>query len=250
MIKFESRQEQRKNILDFFSKYREDRPKPERNFDQFLATEDTVLKRAILLGSIQDISHKKLLFLGDDDLTSIVFALLFKAEKITVVDIDTRILGFLEMIAQKEGLPIQTFEYDLRNPLPKSEFKNYDVIFFDPPYTPQAINKWLIRAIESSLTGGPDYKKKKPEVLLRKQYFMCYGYTNRETERGLKIQQILTSLGILIQEKIRDFNSYYGAESIGSKSDLFILQPTPKVNIRELDIARSHFYTGQKIIKY
>jgi len=62
----------------------------------------------------------------------------------------------------------------------------------------------------------------------------------------LKIQQILTSLGLVIQEKIRDFNRYYGAESIGSKSDLFVLQPTPKVNIRKLDIARSQFYTGQK----
>ena len=75
---------------------------------------------------------------------------------------------------------------------------------------------------------------------------MCYGYTDKSAERGLKVQQIISSLGLIIQEKLRDFNEYLGAESIGSKSDLYVLQPTPKVNIRKLDIARSKFYTGQK----
>jgi hypothetical protein len=31
---------------------------------------------------------------------------------------------------------------------------------------------------------------------------MCYGYTDRETERGLKIQKIITLLGLIIQEKL------------------------------------------------
>lgn len=246
MIRLEVTQKQRERVLAFFSKYREARPKSERNLDQFFATEETVLQRAILLGGMPDISQKQLLFLGDDDLTSVVFSLLFKAEKITVVDIDNRILRFIEMVSQKEGLSIETLEHDLRNPFPKSEFRRYDIAFFDPPYTPEALNNWLNRAIESTITAGPDRKKKKPELLSRKCYFLCYGYTDRETERGLKVQQILTSLGLVIQEKIRGFNRYYGAESIGSKSDLFILQPTPKVNIRKLDIARSQFYTGQR----
>jgi predicted methyltransferase len=246
MIQFEATKEQREKVISFFSKYKEERPKPERNLDQFWATEDTVLHRAVLLGTIPGISQKKLLFLGDDDLTSVAFTLLFKAERVTVVDIDSRLLRFLEMVAREEDLPIETFEHDLRNPLPKSDFKRYDTVFFDPPYTPEALNIWLIRAIEATITGGPDRKKKKPEVLSRKHYLMCYGYTDRETERGLKIQKVLTSLGLVIQEKVRDFNRYHEAESIGSKSDLLVLQPTPKVNIHQLDIARSQFYTGQK----
>ncbi len=246
MIQFEATQEQHEKVFGLFSKYREDRPKPNRNFDQFFATEETVLRRAVLLGSIPDISQRQLLFLGDNDLVSLAFCLLFKAGRVTVVDIDNRILRFIETVSQKEGLPIETFEHDLRKPLPKSEFKRYDIAFFDPPYTPEALNTWLIRAIESMITGGPDRKKKKLEVLSHKYYVLCYGYTDRETERGLKVQQVLTSLGLVIQEKIRDFNRYYGAKLIGSKSDLFVLQPTPKVNIRKLDIARSQFYTGQK----
>jgi predicted methyltransferase len=248
MLFFEPTREEREKFFNVFNKYKNKRPKPDRNLDQFYATEETILKRAILLGNLSDISQKKLIFLGDDDLTSVAFALLFKAEEIMVVDIDKRILKLINMISQKEKLQIKTFEHDLKNPLPKSEFKRYDIAFFDPPYTPYAINTWLIRAIEATLTAGPDYKKKKPEVLSRKKYIMCYGYTDRETERGLKIQTIITSLGLIIQEKIRDFNHYYGAESIGNKSDLYVLQPTPKVNIKKIDIARSQFYTGGKFI--
>ncbi len=88
MIQFEATQEQRERVLGLFSKYKEDRPKPERNLDQFFATEETVLRRAILLGNMPDIFQKQLLFLGDDDLTSVIFSLLFKAKRVTVVDID------------------------------------------------------------------------------------------------------------------------------------------------------------------
>lgn len=249
MLRFETTKQQQEKVFNFFSKYSGSRPKPDRNLDQFWATEETVLRRAVLLGNIPGISQKKLLFLGDDDLTSIAFTLLFRAERVTVVDIDSRLLQFLKMVAQEEGLPIETFEHDLRNPLPKPEFKRYDVIFFDPPYTSEALNTWLIRAMEATLEGGRNRIRKKPETLSRKHYLMCYGYTDRETERGLKIQQVITSLGFIIQEKIRDFNRYYGAESIGSKSDLFLLQPTPKVDIRKLDVARSQFYTGRRQAK-
>jgi len=246
MLQHKATKDQREKILNFFSKYSKGRPKPNRNLDQFWATEDTVLRRAVLLGNILEISQKQLIFLGDDDLTSVAFALLFKAKKVTVVDIDSQLLQFIKIIAHKERLPIEIFKHDLRNPLPSPKFKRYDISFFDPPYTPEALNIWLIRAMEATLGGRSNQARKRPEVLCRKHYFMCYGYTNREAERGLKIQQIITSLGFIIQEKIRDFNRYHEAKSIGSKSDLLLLQPTPKINIRKLDVTRSQFYTGQK----
>ncbi len=249
MLQFEATKEQSEKLVSFFSKYSEIRPKPDRNLDQFWATEETVLRRALLLGNIPDISRKQVLFLGDDDLTSVAFTLLFRAERVTVVDIDSRLLRFLEVVVQREGLPIEIFEHDLRNPLPKPKFKRYDVSFFDPPYTQEAVNTWLVRAMEATLESGSNRVRKRPEVLSLKYYLMCYGYTGRETERGLKIQQIITSLGLIIQEKIRDFNRYYGAKSIGSKSDLFLLQPTPKVDIRKLDVTRSQFYTGRQQAK-
>lgn len=233
------------NLKKLYENYKSDRPLPDRNLDQFWATEETVIRRVLALGSIPDISQKKILFLGDDDLTSLAFCYLFEAKTVTVIDIDKRLIEFVNKIAKLEKLPIETFEYDLRNPLPKDRFKDYDIIFFDPPYTPEAIYTWFSRAIEATLGKGRNKRRKSPETLTTKTYMMCYGYSNRSTERGLKIQQIITSLGLIIQEKIRGFNQYFEAKSLGSSSDLYILQPTPLVNIKKLTIARSQFYTGQ-----
>ena len=249
MLQFETKKEQIERFFLLLSQYGDKRPKPDRNLDQFWAVEETVLRRAIILGNIKEISQKSLLFLGDSDLTSIAFSLFYNAKRVSVVDIDHRVLGFLKDISKNEGFPIELYEHDLRDPLDKARFNNYDIVFFDPPYTPQGVNTWLIRVMEATLETGDNKKRKKPEFLSSKQYLMCYGYTNVSTERGLKIQQIVTSLGLIIQEKVRGFNKYYKAKSIGSVSDLYILQPTPAVNIRKLDIARSHFYTGQKKTK-
>lgn len=246
MLRFEVKNEQIERFSVLLSQHGKKRPKPNRNFDQFWAIEETVLRRALVLGGIKDISQKSVLFLGDSDLTSIAFSLFYNAKRVSVVDIDHRVLGFLKDISKNEGFPIELYEHDLRNPLDKARFNNYDIVFFDPPYTPQGVNTWLIRAMEATLGTSDNKKRKKPEFLSIKQYFMCYGYTDRNTERGLKIQKIITSLGLIIQEKIRGFNEYHKAKSIGSKSDLYILQPTPQVNIRSLDIAKSYFYTGQK----
>ena len=239
-------EEQLDQTLSLFAKYDKDRPKPDRNLDQFRATEKTVLRRATVLGGIDGISEKKLLFLGDNDLTSLVFSTFHRAGEVTVVDIDNRLLDFMGDVAENEGLHIELIEHDLRLPLEKATFNDYDVVFLDPPYTPQAANAWLARAIESTLGSGSNKKRKKSDTLTSKSYLLCYGYTNRSSERGLKIQQIITSLGLVIQEKVRGFNEYYGAGSIGSRSDLYVLSPTPKVGVRQLDVARSQFYTGHR----
>lgn len=229
----------------FFNRCKNLRPKPKRNLDQFLATAETVLKRTTLLGDSENISQKKVIFLGDDDLTSLVVSFFYNFKKVTVVDIDGELLNFIAGVAKKEKLAVEVFKHDLRNPLPK-EFRDYDIVFFDPPYTPQAVSVWLNRAVEVTLGTDIAKQKKTPELLSSKQYFMCYGYTDRSTERGLAIQKIISDCGFVIQEKMRKFNTYYGATSIGSASDLYILTPTPKVNLRKLDIKRTQFYTGQK----
>jgi predicted methyltransferase len=245
MLKFDSDQEKLEKLKNFLEKYKNFRPKPKREYDQFFATEETLIRRVLILENFID-QNKEILFLGDDDLNSLALALFHQDLKLFVVDIDEDILNFINFVSEKEKFNIETYYHDLRNPLSKDKFKKFNLIFTDPPYTPSALELWLTRCIEASLGSGTNKKRKKPEVLSLKYYFICYGYTNKETERGLKIQEIITKMGLVIQEKIRDFNNYYGAESIGSKSDLYLLQPTPKINLRKIDIERTKFYTHQK----
>jgi predicted methyltransferase len=245
MLKFDADQEKLEKLKNFLEKYKNFRPKPKREYDQFFATEETLIRRVLILKNFID-QNKEILFLGDDDLTSLALALFHLDVKLFVVDIDKDILNFINFVSEKEKFNVETYYHDLRNPLSKDKFKKFNLIFTDPPYTPSALELWLTRCIEASLGSGSNKKRKKPEVLSSKYYFVCYGYTNRETERGLRVQEIITKMGLVIQEKIRDFNNYYGAESLGSKSDLYLLQPTPKINLRKIDIERTKFYTHQK----
>lgn len=231
------------NIANKYAKFR---PLEDRNLDQFWATEDTVLRRVDLLSNIENISEKNVLFLGDDDLTSITLASVCKPNRITVCDIDDRIIEHIDKISKSENLEINLCKHDFRDPFPKNFPSDFDIVFFDPAYTPSGINNWLNRALEASLGKGSNKDRKNQARLSEIQYFLCFGYTDKSKERGLKAQQIISSLGLVIQEKFKHFNKYYHAESINSTSDLYILQPTPKVSTRELDIARSKFYTGHK----
>ena len=56
--------------LDLLKKYRDCRPSPDRKYDQFTATAETTARRVSLLNFFEDITCKRLLFLGDDDFTS------------------------------------------------------------------------------------------------------------------------------------------------------------------------------------
>jgi len=235
-----------KEIKNFLKKYEKIRPKPKRELDQFRAQEETLWRRAILLSQIPEIENKKILFLGDADLTSIIFSKYFKAKEIAVVDIDEEILDFINYVSENENLDIKTYEHDLREPLDRKIFYDYDVVFFDPPYTSRAVNVWLLRAMEASLGKGSNKKRKSYDLLNKKFYIMCFGYTDRNLEKGLEVQRIISKLGLIIQEKYRNFNKYYGAETIKNVSDLYIIQPTPQVNLKLIDTMKKGFYTYEK----
>ena len=231
---------------EFILPFLKERPKPERNLDQFYATLSTVEKRVECLKSLPEFETRSLLFLGDDDLTSLAVSYYFPEKEIVVVDIDERILEFIGKVAEKFVGRIKTFKHDLRDPLPKASFKNFEIIFFDPPYTPLAFKTWLQRALEACMGSGRNFKRKKPERLEMIDIIACYGYTMREMERFLKIQEIATRMGVIIHEKLRDFNKYEKKTSLSGKSDLLRLKPTPKVNLKFLDKIRSQFYTGKR----
>lgn len=232
-------------IQELLARLQPERPRPDRNLDQFFATTETVIRR---IRWIVDPGRlpKSIIFLGDDDLTSIALAILAPKVEITVVDIDHRILDFIRGVATREQLRIHCVEHDLRMPLGKDVGTDYAAAFFDPPYTPNAVRVWLQRALEATLGKGSNWKRKQPSNLGTRNYYLCYGYTDVSTERGLAIQGILTEEGFVIQEKMRRFNAYVGAEAIGSQSDLYHLQATPSVKLRKVDVARNSFYTGQR----
>lgn len=164
-----------------------------------------------------DVKGKRLLFLGDDDFTSIGVASLGLASHIEVLDVDKRILDSIKGVAEIEDLTLSTTRTDLRQRLPSQLMRGFDVVFTDPPYTPSGMSLFLSRAIQAL----------DPENQASRVY-VCYGNSDRARERYLPIQQLFTDSGLMVRSVFDGFNRYIGAESIGSSSSLFVADVTPR----------------------
>ncbi|MCJ7652022.1 MAG: bis-aminopropyl spermidine synthase family protein, partial [Candidatus Lokiarchaeota archaeon] len=122
------------------------RPEPDFALDQSHAISSTVVNRALFLVKKGDIEGREIIFLGDDDATSLAVGLLDLAEGITVLDTDKNILNFLSERAK--SLSIKNFRvihHDLREPCPINILNQFDVVVMDPPYTNDGLRLFLKR---------------------------------------------------------------------------------------------------------
>ncbi|MCS7092314.1 MAG: bis-aminopropyl spermidine synthase family protein [Patescibacteria group bacterium] len=98
--------------IKLFSYYKNNIPYPKRNYDQFTATIETTVKRVALLDFLGDVKGKRILFLGDDDFTSVAIANFKLAQEIAVIDIDGRILDNIGTISDKLNLGIKRIKQE------------------------------------------------------------------------------------------------------------------------------------------
>lgn len=227
-LKTNQRYQEVYNFINLIKKYR---PSPLREFDQFHATEETVVYRVLLMDFFADIEGKRILFLGDDDFTSLSAAFLKKRSEIVVLEIDDRIINQISYLDKRFNLKIKIIKHDLKNPLAKDYQDYFDVIFTDPPYTPAGVRLFLSRAIEA-------VNKKN----LNSRIYLCYGNSDRAKERYLPIFNIFTQAGLMMRWAFDKFNRYYNADSIGS-SGLYILEITPKVKLLVYGVYDQPIYT-------
>lgn len=219
-----------RSVLEKFSVFRSS---PDRNLDQFRATVDTLVARAKFMLDEGHLQGQSVLFVGDNDLTSVAVAGMKVCTRITVIDIDVRVLETIELIANTEQLVIETVWQDLRDNIQSRLRNSFDLCFTDPPYTETGVRLFMSRAIQALRNG--------PGCLL----YLSYGYSRRSAERALKIQQVLTESGLVIETKLPDFNRYYGAESIGSCSSLYVCTTTDMTKPLITGRCDEPLYTGQ-----
>ena len=207
--------------------YLNDRPKAEYALDQSHANLLTILKRTFYLLKRGEIEGRKIIFLGDDDATSIAVALTGLAKEITVLDVDERILDFLSKVAlDKSLINFNIIHHDLRNPCPKEIQNNYDLVVMDPPYTNEGLRLFLKRArevLKSNITI-----KGKLYPVIGKKCFLCFG--NKPPEETLKVQLSILDHGFIVKEMLPNFNHYAGASIIGQFSHLYYLQSVITTN--------------------
>ncbi|WP_353097746.1 bis-aminopropyl spermidine synthase family protein [Tissierella praeacuta] len=216
------------------------RPQADVTIDQSKSSVDTSLKRAILCLKNHTLIGKRILCLGDDDLVSIALGFLLKRlfnnsisynTRITVMDVDKRVLGYVSDIAIKESIPIECEYVDFRMPL-SNDFKNqFDCLFTDPPYTLEGMNLFLSRGVEalkndSGLTIYLSYAHKSPDF-------------------QLTMQKYFLDMGLIVSEVIARFNTYEGASIIGNTGQMIVLKTTNMSKGLIKTPYRGVLYTGE-----
>ena len=186
------------------------------DLDHVPATPQTVVRRALWLDSTYDLAGAVLLCVGDHDLTSLAVAQASPGVTVVVVDLDERTLDFIGSRAAALGLDIQCLAGDLRFGLPGPAIGCADLIFTDPPYTPEGVALFIGRGLQGLANRDNG------------RVIVAYGYSERHPTLGVQVQSVGPRLGLACEALLPAFNRYDGAQAVGSASDLYVWRPTAR----------------------
>jgi len=196
--------------------------------DQCHCTFETKLRRVMALHEADALVGRRILLLGDDDLTSVAIAAAVRelgdsgtVAALTVVDVDSAVLGFARDELAGAPFPTAIVEHDLRLPLPSQLRGGFDTVLTDPPYTLPAVRLFMSRATEALAGVGGDV-------------FLCFG--SRRPDAAYLVQRAIGEAGFAIRQLARDFNRYVGAGVLGGTSHLYHLTATS--DVRPLVVGR------------
>jgi len=183
-----------KEILKDYKEIAKDRPEAIEKYDQGFISAEGVIRRVEFVYERGDL-NRKIFVVGDDDLFSIASALTGIPEEIVVIDIDERLINFINDVAKKYSLNVEAFVCDVQRELPEDLKRRFDVFVTDPVETIPGIKLFLSRGV-SALKG-----------------IGCSGYFGLTTleasrEKWYEIQRILHEMGFVITDIRRKFNVY------------------------------------------
>jgi N4-bis(aminopropyl)spermidine synthase len=193
-------------------------PAARRDLDQIPATALTVLKRGHYLLRSFDLRGAHVLCTGDHDLTSLGLFLAGGAAglRVSVVDIDESLLEYIAAEAGRLGFGIRCYFADLRLGLPAALHDSSQLIFTDPPYTPEGVHLFVTRGLQALA----DQRNGRVAV--------AYGFGEQQPALGLAVQQALGPLHLTYEAVLPAFNRYAGAQAIGAAAALYLLRPTSR----------------------
>jgi hypothetical protein len=195
-------------------------PAPLAALDHVPATAETVAARAAWLRSRYWLTGAHLLFLGDHDLTSFAVCAQAEADRapitVTVLDLDERLLEFLDSRAAARCWDIRCVHTDLRFGLPPALAASADLVFTDPPYSPEGMALFVSRGLTCLADPATG------------RVLAAYGYSARTPALGEKTQRAMQACGVVFEAILPGFNRYSGAQAVGATSDLYVCQPTSR----------------------
>lgn len=224
-------------LLEQIEMYLKFRPQVDVTIDQSMCTPQTALRRALLALDKGVLFQDAIAFMGDDDLISVTIALLLKHLKIerswprlTVFDIDTRFLDYIDNIAEELNLAIETVHHDFRKPMPSVYHNKFTTFFTDPPYTTEGCHLFIDRGVSLLKEGAG--------------FFAFLSYAHKAPLEMLTVQRNLLQSGLVIDEILPGFNHYVGAEMIANQGQMLVLQSTQQTQAKLTGQFQQQMYTG------
>jgi hypothetical protein len=198
-------------LVDQVRRWVAEAPPARASLDHVPATPETVARRALWLEATFDLDDARLLCLGDHDLTSLAVASVNPRPAVTVVDVDDAVLAYIDAAGLTS---VRCLWSDLRFGLAPGARGWGDLVFADPPYTPDGVRLFLGRGLEGL--------RQRDQARL----VLAYGFGADHPGLGLKVQQAVSSLNLVYEAVLPRFNRYDGAQAVGSSSDLYVLRPS------------------------
>lgn len=212
-------------------------PPPRFDLDQCHCTVGTKLRRVLALNDADALVGRRILLLGDDDLTSLAIQSVVRefgrgstVAQLTVLDVDRELLTFVRGRLAAAPFPVSCVHHDLRLPLPADLRHGFDTVLTDPPYTAHGARLFLSRAAAALGDRGGNV-------------FFSFGSKRPGAARAL--QQAISEMGFVIRRLVPDFNEYLGAGALGGMSHLYHLTATRELRPSVKGTSRGPLYTGE-----
>ncbi len=204
--------------------------------DQCHCTPETKLRRVLALHEADALVGRRVLFLGDDDLTSLAIDRVVRRlgstasiASLAVVDLDPAVVEHVLRALADAPFPTVCVEHDLRDPLPLPLRGAFDTVVTDPPYTVAGADLFLARAAEALDASGGD---------------VFFSFGSRRPGVALLVQRRIVELGFTIVRLQRDFNEYVGAGVLAGTSSLYQLSATSDLGRPAADRYDGPLYTA------
>ncbi|OLS30647.1 MAG: N(4)-bis(aminopropyl)spermidine synthase [Candidatus Heimdallarchaeota archaeon AB_125] len=120
---------------------------PKDEFDQYFVSQSSSIERALIMNP-DEYNGKRIMFLGDMDLSSLPIGVLAKPRDLAVIDIDKRIPEIVFNMKTKQKIrTIRYINHDIRVRMIIILKNQFDYIFLEPPMTEEGLEVGLTRAV-------------------------------------------------------------------------------------------------------
>ncbi len=208
-----------KQILKETKSLCKNRPGLDESLDQGYQRYEDIVKRVRFIYDRTDLQNTKILVLGDDASQSISLALTGLPKEIICLEIDERIVRFINKVARDKELKLKAIKYDVQHTLKLNE--KFDVLITDPIESIHAIKLFLSRGIGKLKQDGVIYfTHALPESSVKKAYM---------------VQKILHKMNFVITDIIRDFSLYSESQNSSSYYNSFSEKFKYKFKLPDVD---------------